>query len=122
MIGNDETYFLHNLLITNRQVLSLYITFKNIVRKYKIIKSSTIKKILFRRFSWKFHEPLMKVGLPLIKTVFTLLAKSELIKLELIAASETQIQENFCLWGLMVWEKEKRMLLKQLKMKQNAKR
>ena len=64
----------------------------------------------------------MKVGLPLIKTVFTLLAKSELIKLELIAASETQIQENFCLWGLMVWEKEKRMLLKQLKMKQNAKR
>lgn len=36
----------------------------------------------------------MKVGLPLIKTVFTLLAKSELIKLGLIAASETQIQKK----------------------------
>lgn len=63
----------------------------------------------------------MKVGLPLIKTVFTLLAKSELIKLGLIAASETQIQKKYCLQGLMVWEKEKRKLLKQLKMKQNAK-
>ena len=97
MIGNDESYFLHNLLITNRQVLSLYITFKKIVRKYKIIKSWTIKNNLFRKISKKFHEPLMKVGLPLIKTVFTLLAKSELIKLGLIAASETQIQKKYCL-------------------------
>ena len=75
MIGNpnDETNFPHKLLLANTQVANLHKAFAN--------KLSTNTKL------WRLLVPLLKTGLPLIKNVIKLLAKSVLVPLGLTAAA-----------------------------------
>ena len=70
MIGDNETDFPHQLLLTNRQVSNLGKAFANHL--------STDNKLL---------GPLLKTGLPLIKIIIKQLAKSFLIPLGLTAAA-----------------------------------
>ena len=71
--------FLHELLLTDRQVSSIH--------KAKFWKTQLSKMIQSRRFLSKLLDPLLKTGLPLIKNVITPLAKGVLIPLGLAAAS-----------------------------------
>ena len=85
MIGdcNDQTNFPHELLLTDRQVSSIRQAFAN--------NSSVDIKFPKVQLSKMIHSggfgPLLKTGLPLIKNVLTLLAKSVLIPLGLTAAA-----------------------------------
>ena len=69
--SNDNTNFPHELLLTNRQVANIRKAFAN--------HSSIDIKLLL--------GPLLKTGLPLMKSVIKPLAKSVLIPLGLIAAA-----------------------------------
>ena len=72
MIGDNESNFPHNLLLTNRQVSNLCKAFA--------YHSSTI-------LSYQKLGPLLKTGLPLIKNVIKPFAKSLLIPLGLTAVA-----------------------------------
>ena len=89
LIGNsdDETNFSHKLLLTNIQVASLCKIFtNNSSTDIKLSKTQLSKMIE----SWVFLlGPLLKTGLPLMKNVIKLLAKSVLIPLGLTAAAST---------------------------------
>ena len=90
MIGNsdDNTNFPHKLLLTNRQVSSIRIVFaKNISTDIKLSKTQLSKMIQSGRFLGKLLGPLLRSGLPLIKSVIKPLAKSVLIPLGLMAAA-----------------------------------
>ena len=89
MIGdsNDATNFPHKLLLTNRQVSSIRKVFSNNSSvDIKFSKTQLSKIIQSGGFLGKLLDPLLKTGLPLIKTVITPLAKSVLIPLGLTAA------------------------------------
>ena len=79
MIGdsNDKTNFSQELLLTNRQVSSIL----------KFSKVQLSKMIQPGGFLSKLLGPLLKTGLPLMKSVITPLAKSVLIPLGLTAAA-----------------------------------
>ena len=80
MVGNsgDNTNFPHELLFTNRQVASLRKAFANhLSTDIKFSKAQLSKMILSRGF---LLGPLLKTGLPLIKSVIKPLAKSVLIR------------------------------------------
>ena len=69
MVGNsnDETNFSHKLLLTNRQILSLRKAFPNhtsVDIKLSKTQSTKIQKGGFL----KFLMPLLKSGLPLLKS------------------------------------------------------
>ena len=90
MIGNsnDETNFLHELLLTDRQVSSIREAFSNnSSANIKFSKTQVSKMIQSGGFLGKLLGPLLKTGLPLIKNVITPLAKSVLIPLGLTAAA-----------------------------------
>ena len=90
MIGNsnDETNFLHELLLTDRQVSSIRKAFSNnSSANIKFSKTQVSKMIQSGGFLGKLLGPLLKTGLPLIKNVITPLAKSVLIPLGLTAAA-----------------------------------
>ena len=90
MIGdsNDETNFSHKLLLTDRQVSSIRKAFSNNSSvDIKFSKTQLSKIIQSGGFLGKLFGPLLKTGLPLIKNVITLLAKSVLIPLGLTAAA-----------------------------------
>ena len=90
MIGNsdDETNFPHKLLLTNRQVANLCKPFANYLSTdIKLSKAQLSKMIQLRGFLGRLLGPLLKTGLPLIKSVIQLLAKSVLIPLGLTAAA-----------------------------------
>ena len=90
MIGdsNDETNFPHKLLLTDRQVSSIRKAFSNNSSvDIKFSKTQLSKIIQSGGFLGKLFGPLLKTGLPLIKNVITLLAKSVLIPLGLTAAA-----------------------------------
>ena len=77
MIGDNETNFPHNLLLTNRQVLNLCKTFANhLSTDIKLSKSQLSKMIQSGGFFGRLHGPLLKTGLPLISNVIKALAKS----------------------------------------------
>ena len=83
MVGNsgDNTNFPHELLFTNRQVASLRKAFANhLSTDIKFSKAQLSKMILSRGFLDKLLGPLLKTGLPLIKSVIKPLAKSVLIR------------------------------------------
>ena len=84
MIGNsgDSTNFPHELLLTNRQVSSLRKAFANHLSKTRLSKMIQSGGFLVR-----FLGPLLKTGLPLMKSVIKPLAKSVLIPLGLTAAA-----------------------------------
>ena len=88
MIGNNETNLPQELLLTNRQVSSLRKSFtNNSPADIKLSKTQLSKMIQSRGFLSRLLGPLVKTGLPLIKSVIKPLAKSVLIPLGLTAAA-----------------------------------
>ena len=99
MIGDNETNFPHKLLLSNRQVLNLRKAFtNNSSTDIKLSKSQLSKMIQSGGFLGRLLSPLLKTGLPLIKNVIKLLAKSVLIPLGLTpaaSAADTAIHKNY---------------------------
>ena len=88
MIGDNKTDFPHKLLLTNRQVSNLRKAFgNNSSTDIKLSKTQLSKMIQSERFLGRLLSPLLKTGLPLIRNVIKLLAKSVLIPLGLTAAA-----------------------------------
>ena len=78
----------HELLLTDRQVSSICKAFANNSSvDIKFSKTQLSKIIQSGRFLGKLLGPLLKTGLPLVKSVITPLAKSVLIPLGLTAAA-----------------------------------
>ena len=90
MVGNsnDNTNFPHELLLTNRQVANTRKAFANhSSTDIKLSKTQLSKMIQSGGFLGKLLGPLLKTGLPLMKSVIKPLAKSVLIPLGLTAAA-----------------------------------
>ena len=90
MVGNsnDNTNFPHELLLTNRQVANIRKAFANhLSTDIKLSKTQLSKMIQSGGFLGRLLSPLLKTGLPLIKSVIRPLAKSVLIPLGLTAAA-----------------------------------
>ena len=90
MIGNsdDNTNFHHKLLLTNSQFSSLRKAFaKNTSTDIKLSKTQLSKMIQSGGFLGKLLGPLLRSGLPLMKSVIKPLAKSVLIPLGLTAVA-----------------------------------
>ena len=87
MIGDNETNFPHQLLLTNRQVANIRKAFANNSSiDINLSKTQLSKMIQSGGLLGRFLGPLLKNGLPLIKNVIKPLAKSVLIPLGLTAA------------------------------------
>ena len=90
MVGdsNDNTNFPHELLLTNRQVANIRKAFANHSSiDIKLSKTQLSKMIQSGGVLGKLLGPLLKTGLPLMKSVIKPLAKSVLIPLGLTAAA-----------------------------------
>ena len=90
MIGDpdDKINFLHELLLTNRQVANLRKAFaNNSTTNIKLPKTQLSKMVQSGWFLGRFLGPLLKTGLLLIKNVIKPLAKNVLILLGLTAAA-----------------------------------
>ena len=90
MIGdsNDKGNFSHELLLTNRQVSSIRKAFANNSSvDIKFSKAQLSKMIQSGEILGKLLGPLLKTGIPLMKSVITPLAKSVLIPSGLTAAA-----------------------------------
>ena len=90
MVGNsnDNTNFPPELLLTNRQVANICKAFaKNTSTDIKLSKTQLSKMIQSGGFLGRLLGPLLKTGLPLMKSVIKPLAKSVLIPLGLTAAA-----------------------------------
>ena len=83
-IAYSETNFPHNLIITDRQVLSILKSFgNNSSTSVRLLKTRLSKTIQSSGFLGRLHGPLRTFGLSLMKNVLTPLAKSVLIPLRL---------------------------------------
>ena len=90
MIGdsNDEANYLHELLLTDRQVSSIRKAFiDNSSVDIKFSKTQLSKMIQSGGYLGKLLGPLLKTGLHLIKNVITPLARNVLIPLGLTTAA-----------------------------------
>ena len=90
MIGNtdDNTNFPHELLLTNRQVANLRKAFaENSLTDIMLSKTQLSKMIQSGRFLGRLLGPLLRTGLPLMKSVIKPLAKNILVPLGLTAAA-----------------------------------
>ena len=90
MVGNskDNSNFPHELLLTNRQVANIRKAFsKNTSTDIKLSKTQLSKMIQSGGFLGRLLSPLLKTGLPLIKSIIKPLAKSVLLPLGLTAAA-----------------------------------
>ena len=88
MIGDNETNFPHQLLLTNRQVSNICKAFANNSSiDIKLSKTQLSKMIQSGGFLGRLLGPLLKTGLPLMKNAIKPLAKSVLIPLGLTAAA-----------------------------------
>ena len=90
MVGNsnDNINFLHELLLTNKQVANICKAFANhSSTDIKLSKTQLSKMIQSGGFLGKLLGPLLKTGLPLMKNAIKPLAKSVLIPLGLTAAA-----------------------------------
>ena len=90
MVGNsnDNTNFPRELLLTNRQVANIRKAFANhSSTDIKLSKTQLSKMVQSGGFLGKLLGPLLKTGLPLMKSVIKPLAKSVLILLGLTAAA-----------------------------------
>ena len=88
LIDNNENNFPHELLLTDRQNLSLRKSFaNNSSADIKLSKTQLSKLIQSKGFLSRLLCPLVKTGLPSIKNVIKTLAKSVLIPLGLTAAA-----------------------------------
>ena len=85
--SNDNTNFPHELL-TNRQVENIRKSFANhLTTDIKLSKTQLSKVVQSGGFLGRLLGPLLKTGLPLMKSVIKPLAKSVLIPLGLTAAA-----------------------------------
>ena len=88
MIGDNETNFSHQVLLTDRQVANIRKAFANHSSvDVKLSKTQLSKMMQSGGFIGRLLDPLLKTGVPLIKNVSKPLAKSVLISLELTAAA-----------------------------------
>ena len=88
MIGDNETNFPLNFLLTNTQVTNLCKAFANkLTTDIKLTKTQLSKMMQSGGFLDRLLGPLLKTGLPLIKNLIEPLVKSALIPLELTAAA-----------------------------------
>ena len=90
MIGNsnDNTNFPHELLLTNRQVENIRKAFANHLSTDIILSKTQLSKMIQSgAFLGRLLGPLLKTGLPLMKSVIKPLAKNVLIPLGLTAAA-----------------------------------
>ena len=90
MVGNsnDNIKFPHELLLTNRQVANIRKAFANhSSTDIKLSKTQLSKMIQSGGFLGKVLGPLLKTGLPLMKSLIKPLTKSVLIPLGLTAAA-----------------------------------
>ena len=90
MIGNadDNTNFPRELLLTNRKVANLCKTFaKNTSTNIMLSKTELSKMIQSGGFLGRLLGPLLRSGLPILKSVIKPLAKSVLVPLGLTAAA-----------------------------------
>ena len=90
MIGNsdNEANFPHKLLLTNRLVANLHKAFANHTSAdIKLSKTQLSKMIQLGGFFGRRFGPLLKTGLPLMKSVIQPLVKIVLISLGLTAAA-----------------------------------
>ena len=86
--SNDNTNFPHELLLTNRQVANLGKVFaKNTSTNIKLSKTQLSKMIQSGGFLGRLLGPLLRTGLPLMKSVIKPLAKSVLVPLGLTTAA-----------------------------------
>ena len=87
--SNDNTNFPHELLLTNRQVANLRKAFAKNTSTDIILSKTQLSKMIQSevKFLGKLLGPLLKTGLPLMKSVIKPLAKSVLVKLGLTAAA-----------------------------------
>ena len=86
--SNDNIHFLHELLLTNRQVANIRKAFANhSSTDIKLSKTQLSKMIQSGGFLGKLLGSLLKTGLPLMKSVIKPLAKSFLLPLGLTAAA-----------------------------------
>ena len=97
MVGNsdDETNFPNKLLLTSRQVTNLRRAFVNHTSTdIKLSKTQLSKMIQLGGFLGRLLGPLLRTGLPLMKSVILPIARSILIPLGLtVAALKMQMQE-----------------------------
>ena len=88
MVGNNNTNFPHELLLNNRQVANICKAFANhLPIDIKLSNTQLSKMIQSGRFLGRLLGPLLKTGLPLIKSVIIPLVKSVLLPLGLTAAA-----------------------------------
>ena len=88
IIGDNESNFPHELLLTDRQVANIRKAFtNNSSTDIKLSKTQLSKMIQSGGFLGRLLGPLLKIGLPLIKNIIKPLAKSVLIPLGLSAAA-----------------------------------
>ena len=88
--SDDETNFLHKLSLTNRQAPKLCKAFTNYLSTdIKLSKTQLSKMIQLRGFLGRLLGPLLKTGLPLMRSKIQPLAKSVLIPLGLTAMEST---------------------------------
>ena len=86
--SNDNTNFPHELLLTNRQVANIRQAFANhSSTDIKLSKTQLSKMIQSGGFLGRLLGPLLKTGLPLMKSVIKPLAKNVSIPLGLTAAT-----------------------------------
>ena len=86
--SSDETNFLHKLLLTDIQVSRLDKAFANgSSTSIKLSKTQLSKMVQLGRFLCRLLGPLLKTGLPLMKSVLKPLAKSVLFPLGLTTAA-----------------------------------
>ena len=86
--SGDETNFHDKLLLTNRQVANLRRAFaKHTSTDIKLSKTQLSKMIQSGGFLGRLLGPLLRTGLPLIKSVIKPLAKSVLVPLGITAAA-----------------------------------
>ena len=90
MIGksDNQTNFLHNLLLTKRQVANFCKGFENYLSADITLSKTQLSKMIQPRvFLGRVLDPLLKARLPLMKNVLQPLTKSVLIPLGSIAAA-----------------------------------
>ena len=102
--SNDNTNFPHELLLTNRQVENIRKAFPNhLSTDIKLSKTQLSKMIQSGGFLGRLLGPLLKTGLPLMKSVIKPLAKSVLFPLGLTAtasAADAGIhKKNLRIWS-----------------------
>ena len=99
MIGDNETNFPHQLLLTNRQVANIRKAFaNNLWIDIKLSKTQLSKMIQLEEFLGRLLGSLLKTGLRLIKNVIKRLAKSVSISLQLTtvgSAADAGIQKKY---------------------------